>query len=92
MSWSLIGLVRAIIVDRSTLQGALDKSDESIESTWLDTAMAGAFRDTIMLTGIGLAILAITGSESDAVWALIGVLFVAFFSVFTRYLMAKKRG
>lgn len=92
VSWGLVGLVWAALVDRSSLRGAIDKPDESIESTWLDAAMAGAFRDTIMLTGLSLAILAITGFEFDVVWALTGVLVVAFFSTFVRYLMAKKRG
>lgn len=92
MSWGLIGLIWAIVVDRSTLRGAIDKPDESVESRWLDAATSGAFSDTIMFTGLVLATLAITGIEFDAIWALIGVIIVAFFSAFVRYLMAKKRG
>lgn len=92
MSWGLIGLVWAIIVDRSTLRGALPKPEESVEATWLDTAMSGAFGDTIMLTGFTVVFLAITGVELDAMWALLGVLCVAFFSAFVRYLIVKKRG
>ena len=92
MSWGLVGLVWALVVDRSSLRGAIDKPDESIESTWLDAAMAGAFRDTIMLTGLVLGILSITGFELDVHWALTGVIVVGFFSTFVRYLMAKKRG
>ncbi len=92
MSWGLVGLVWALVVDRTSLRGAIDNPDESIESTWLDAAMAGAFRDTIMLTGLVLAILSITGFELDVLWALIGVIVVGFFSTFVRYLMAKKRG
>lgn len=92
MSWGFIGLIWALVVDRSSLRGALDKPDESIESKWLEAAMAGALRDTIMLTGFALATLAITGFELDVTWALIGVVWVAFFSTTVRYLMAKKRG
>ncbi|MGB9034675.1 MAG: hypothetical protein WCC45_09175 [Paeniglutamicibacter sp.] len=92
MSWGLVGLVWALVVDRTSLRGAIGNPDESIESTWLDAAMAGAFRDTIMLTGLVLAILSITGFELDVLWALIGVIVVGFFSTFVRYLMAKKRG
>ncbi|MDQ0094990.1 hypothetical protein [Paeniglutamicibacter psychrophenolicus] len=92
VSWGLMGLVWALVVDRSSLRGAIHKPDESIESTWLDAAMAGAFRDTIMLTGFVLAILSITGFEFDVGWALTGVIVVGFFSTFVRYLMAKKRG
>ena len=92
MSGGFIGLIWALVVDRSSLRGALDKPDESIESKWLEAAMAGALRDTIMLTGLALATLAITGFEIDVIWALIGVVWVAFFSTIVRYLMAKKRG
>lgn len=92
MPWGFIGLIWALVVDRSSLRGALDNPDESIESKWLESAMAGALRDTIMLTGFALATLAITGFELDVTWALIGVIWVAFFSTFVRYLMAKKRG
>lgn len=92
MSWGLIGLIWALIVDRSSLRGAIDNPDESIESQWLETAMAGALRDTVMLTGFTLATLAITGFELDVIWALVGVVCVAFFSTIVRYLMAKKRG
>lgn len=91
MSWGMMGLVWAIVVDRTTIRGALDKPEESIESKWMDAAMAGAFTDTITLTGLGLAAIAITGFELDALWALTGVLLVAIFSTFVRYLMAKKR-
>ncbi|WP_232527820.1 hypothetical protein [Microbacterium suaedae] len=91
MSWGLIGLTWALVVDRASLQGAIDNPEESIESKWLDTAMAGALRDTIMLTGFALATLAITGFDIDALWALVGVILIAFSSTLVRYLMAKKR-
>ncbi len=91
MSWGFIGLIWALIVDRSSLRGAIEKPDESIESKWLEAAMAGALRDTITLTGFALATLAVTGLELDVIWALIGVIWVAFFSTIVRYLMAKKR-
>lgn len=92
MSWGFVGLVWALVVDRTSLRGAIEKPDDSIESIWMDAAMAGAFRDTIMLTGLGLAILSITGYEFDTVWALTGVIMLGFFSTWVRYLMAKKRG
>lgn len=91
MSWGFIGLIWILVVDRSTLRGAINNPDESIESRWLDAAMAGALRDTIMLTGLTLAALAITGFDLDVTWALIGVIWIAFFSTVVRYLMAKKR-
>ncbi|RCK61304.1 hypothetical protein [Microbacterium sorbitolivorans] len=92
MSWGFIGLIWAMIVDRSTLRDAIDRPDESVESKWLDAAMSGALRDTVMLTGLTLAVVSIAGIALDGTWALIGVIWIAFFSTFVRYLMAKKRG
>ena len=92
MSGGFIGLIWALVVDRKSVTGALDKPEESIESRWLEAAMSGALGDTIMLTGIVLATLTITGLELEATWALVGVLWVAFSSTVVRYLMAKKRG
>lgn len=92
MSGGFVGLIWALVVDRSSLRGALDKPEESIESKWLEAAMSGALGDTIMLTGFALATLTITGLELDVIWALVGVLWVAFSSTVVRYLMAKKRG
>ncbi|MDN5818850.1 MAG: hypothetical protein L0I94_11930 [Yaniella sp.] len=91
-SWGMIGLVWALVVDRTTIRGAVDKPEQSIESEWMEAAMAGAFRDTIMMTGLGLVALGLTGFELDALPALTGVLFIAICSTFVRYLMAKKRG
>lgn len=91
MVWGLVGLVWALIVDRSTLRGAIDKPDDSIESKWLDAAMAGAFSDIFLLVGLGVAMLAITDIKFDVIWALSGVLFIAMFSVIVRYLIAMKR-
>lgn len=92
MSWCLIALAWVLVVDRLTIVDALAKPDESVESVWLDTAMAGAMRDTLMITGLTLAAISLAGFEFDATWALIGVILIAFFSTFARYLMAKKRG
>lgn len=92
MSWGLVGLVWALVVDRTTLTGAIDEPEQSVESAWLDAAMAGGLRDTILLTGAVLAILAITGLELSGTWALSGVIVVAAFSVAVRYLIARKRG
>ena len=92
LSWGFIGLVWALVVDRTTLRGAIDNPDESIESQWLESAMSSALGDTIMATGVGLVMIALTGFEIDAIWALSGVIAIAFLSTAVRYLMAKARG
>lgn len=89
---AFVALVWALIVDRMSLEGAQDRPDESVESTWLDKATSGAFRDTITLAGLALALIAFTGWKLDAMTALIGVIFVAIVSTAIRYLVAKKRG
>ncbi|MGO1406731.1 hypothetical protein [Agrococcus casei] len=92
MSWGFVGLVWALVVDRATLRGAIDNPDDSIGSQWLESAMSSALGDTIMASGAGLVALALTGFEIDAIWALSGVIAIAFFSTAVRYLMAKARG
>lgn len=92
LAWGLIGLVWAVIVDRSTLRGALDRPEESVESRWLESSMSGAFSDTILLAGLATAAIALTGVKLDAVWVLVAVICFAFFSTAVRYLMAKQRG
>jgi len=87
-----IGLVWAIVVDRATLRGAVDRPDESVESNWLGIALQGAFGDTFAVTGLGAAILAITGLDFAGTSALTGVLVVAFLSATTRYVIARNRG
>ncbi|GAA2025884.1 hypothetical protein GCM10009720_01920 [Yaniella flava] len=92
MAPGLAGLVWALVVDRSTIKGAIDKPEESVESKWLNSAMSGALSDTVTVTGLGLATIAITGFDFDVLWALTGVLLIAIFSTFVRYVMAMKRG
>lgn len=92
MSPCLIALVWVLVVDRLTIIDALAKPEESVESIWLDTAMAGAMRDILLITGVSLTVMAIAGIKFDATWALIGVIVIAFCSTSARYLVAKKRG
>lgn len=89
---SFIALIWALVVERSTLRGAVDAPEESIESNWLNTAMQGAFTDTLTVSGLALAALGVTGYHLDAIWALTGVVLVAFASVTFRYLVASRRG
>lgn len=85
-------LVWALIIDRTTLSGALERPEESVESQWYDEAARGAFHDTIAITGLALTFLAITGTHIDGVLALTGVLILAFLSTSIRYTVARSRG
>lgn len=82
----------AVVVDRTTLRGALKRPEDSVESRWYDTAAQGAFHDTITVTGLALAMLAVTDTRIDAVFALSGVIAIAALSTSIRYLVARARG
>ncbi|BBG02555.1 MULTISPECIES: hypothetical protein [Pseudonocardia] len=88
----LTGLVWAMLVDRRTLRGATDRPEESVETVWFDAAARGAFTDTLIVTGIALALLAVTGADIPAIAALTGTVVVALTSVSVRYLVARRRG
>ena len=92
LSAPCIALVYALVVDRSTLRDATERPEESVETRWLDQASEGAFRDTILITGLALTGIALAGLRFDAMWALMGVLVVALLSCGIRYLIAKRQG
>ncbi|SCY58905.1 hypothetical protein SAMN05216488_2440 [Microbacterium sp. LKL04] len=89
---ALVALAWVFLVDRSTLRGALDRPEESVEGAWYNRAAQGAFSDILLIVGLGTAFLAITGIRIDVLIALIGVLLVAMGSFGIRYLIAQRRG
>lgn len=89
---ALVALAWVFLVDRSTLRGALDRPEESVEGAWYNRAAQGAFSDILLIVGLGTAFLAITGIRIDVLIALIGVLLVAMGSFGIRYLIARRRG
>lgn len=50
-----VGLVWALLVDRSSLAGAPDDPEASVESRWYDKAAVGAFHVLIATLGLGAA-------------------------------------
>ncbi|WP_430592098.1 hypothetical protein [Humidisolicoccus flavus] len=90
--WPLAGLAWALMVDRSTLQGATDRPEESVENAWYENAASSAFTDTITIVGLSLAVLAIGGIALDARIALAGVIGVAALSFAVRFLIKRARG
>ncbi len=89
---STLTLAWVFLVDRSTLRGALDRPEESVEGAWYNRAAQGAFSDILLIVGLCTAFLAITGIRIDVLIALIGVLLVAMGSFGIRYLIARRRG
>ncbi|WAC66000.1 hypothetical protein OVA14_12005 [Agrococcus sp. SL85] len=92
MGVPFVALVWALLVDRESLRGVVDRPEESVEGAWYDRAAQGAFSDTILVVGLATAALAVTGLRIDVVVALVGVLLVAMASCGIRYLVARRRG
>lgn len=86
------GLVWALIVDRDTLRGATKNPEQSIESAWYDRAASGALGDTVVVTGLGAAVIVFTGVQVPTELALAAVILVAIGSVAIRYLIQQRRG
>ncbi len=83
-------LVWALLVDRSTLSGALDDPELSVESRWYDKAASGAFHALIVALGLGVAAFQFLNVDVAPPLLLGGyfVLAVAAFGI--SYLFAKK--
>lgn len=56
----------AVLVDRDTIAGAVERPDESIEHAWYERAASGALPDAFMAAAFGGAMFAITGWEVPA--------------------------
>ena len=80
----------AVLVDRSTLAGAIDKPEDSIESAWYEKAAAGAFGDILMVSGLGSAGFAFIQLEASVSWTLLAVVLLAILDFVARYLWLKK--
>lgn len=87
-------LVYVLLVDRSTLAGATERPEESVESGWYDKAAAGAVTDVVLVAGVTATVLAFipTKFAVDPGLLLSGVVGLAFVSVAIRYLLQRHRG
>lgn len=86
-------LVWVLVVDRSTLQGAAEQSEESIESKWYQQAAAGAQTDVIVAACLGALILSLvpSGADMDPRIVLVGVIGVSFLSFALRYQLLRRK-
>ncbi|WP_104091474.1 hypothetical protein [Arthrobacter sp. GMC3] len=80
----------AVLVDRSTLKGAIEKPDDSIESSWYQKAAVGAFGDILIIGGLGAAVFAFTKIEAPISWCLAAVVLFAMVDFAGRYAWQKK--
>lgn len=90
--WACFGLVWALIVDRRTLHGAVDRPEESVESRWFDASAGKAFTDVLLVVSIGGAVIAIGGLEPPVALVLPAVILVMAAAFGIRYLIARMRG
>lgn len=86
----MISAVWLAVVDRSTLRGALDRPEESVESSWFDRASQGAFTDTLTIAGLGTAALFVSRAEVPGSYTLLAVVVVMMASFGIRYLVARR--
>ena len=67
------------------------RSADSVETTWMTTALAGTATDLVLVAGLALAALAIARVEVPAQFVLLGILVVAFAATAARYAVARIR-
>jgi hypothetical protein len=79
-----------VLVDRSTLAGAIDKPDDSIESAWHEKAASGTFGDILIVGGLGAAGFAFAGIEAPITWVLSAIVLFVMLDFAARYLWLKK--
>jgi len=70
---------------------ASPRSADSVETTWMTTALAGTATDLVLVAGLALAALAIARVEVPAQFVLLGILVVAFAATAARYAVARIR-
>lgn len=84
-----VALVWTVIVDRSTLPGAVARPEESVEHTWYTKATSDAFHVVLVVCGVG-ASLAGLWVESVVSWTLIAVFVVAAMAFGVSYTLRRR--
>lgn len=79
-----------LLVDRSTIAGAVAKPDDSIESDWYGKAASGAFHDLLLVGGLGAAAFSLAQVEAPVGLVLAAILLFAMLDVAARYLWLKR--
>jgi len=92
MSWGFVALVWVLIVDRTTVQGATDRPEDSVESSWMQSASSGAFFDTFAIAGVGSAIVSFMDVDWPNSIVLMGIALIGMASFGLRYLIISRRG
>ncbi|MFT3872223.1 MAG: hypothetical protein QM714_06175 [Nocardioides sp.] len=84
-------LVWVLLVDRSTISGATDDPESSIESHWYDRAAVGAFTDLLVALGVGTAVFSFVRIDLAPSIILIALFLIAGASFGLRYWWLSRR-
>lgn len=85
-------LVYVLVVDRSTMRGAVERPEESVESRWYEKAAAGALTDVVLLAGLAVMFMAFVETSLDDTLILGAVVVVAMLSFAIRFAIARSKG
>ena len=85
-----VALGWALLVDRASLKGAVDKPEDSVESDWLRRAAEGALFDGLAMIGLGAGVIAVTRIDVPADLVLMAVWLVLVVDLGVRYLVLKR--
>lgn len=80
----------AILVDRSSVTGSIERPDDSIESAWYEKAASGTFGDVLLVAGLGAAAFAFLHIEAQVSWSLAAVVLFAMLDFTARFLWLKR--
>lgn len=88
-----MALAYVLVVDRNSVEGAVDRPEESAESQWYNQAATGSFMDLLLVLGAGSTVLAFTPVELavDVKLLLPAVLVLAYMSFGIRYLVIRRK-
>lgn len=87
-----VALGWGLMVDRSSISGAVQRPEESVESRWWDQAASGSLMDGFAMIGLGAGAIALTGVEVAADTVLMALWVLLSVDVGIRYRVARRAG
>lgn len=85
-----VALGWAILVDRSSITGAVERPEESVESRWLERASVGALMDGFATIGLSAGAIAITQVQVAAHVVLMALWVLLSVDLGVRYLVLRR--
>jgi hypothetical protein len=89
-----LALTYALVVDRNSIEGAVERPGESVEGGWYDKAASGSFTDLILVLGAAATVIAFIPADltMDLRLVLPGVVALCFVTFGIRYVLLRRRG